>query len=308
MAKLRCSSPVIGDPNAPWFENSPDYKPSDRLRKLAAAGVVAVLIVPMKIGGKLSGLLSIRSRHPCLFEPSEVRLSQALAYQAMLAVQLMNFSRHSRISAVMNERERLARNLHDTLAQGFTGVIVQLEAAEDARLRGFNGEADEHAIRASELARESLQEARRVVRALRPQALEENNLCDALIILLEKMTAGTPMKSTLKVEGVPRDLPADLEENLLRICQEVLTNSLRHAGASNFEVRIRFGDVRVDIDLIDGGRGFDMMTPSEGYGLVGIRERVEMTGGEMDLFSAPGAGTSVNIHFAVPYGSEETME
>ena len=287
---------VIGDPEAKWYPTPEGYKPSETLDRLVAEGVVAVLIVPMKIGGKLAGLLSIRSTRSCLFQPSEVRLAQALAYQAMLAYQLMNLARQSRIAAVLNERERLARNLHDTLAQGFTGVIVQLEASEDARLRGLGEEANQHVVRASLLARESLQEARRAVRALRIQALEDNNLCDALTVLLEKMTAGTSIRSSLKVVGTPCDLTEELEENLLRICQEVLTNSLRHAKAATFTAHITFGPEAIQIHLWDDGCGFDFTASTDGSGLAGIRERVELMGGSLDLSSIPGSGTSVSIN------------
>ncbi len=290
---------VAGDPDAVWYPAQLDHAPSPVFQKLIADGVVAVLIVPMKIGGKLTGLLSIRSKKACLFQPSEVKLSQALAYQAMLAVQLMHLARQTRITAALNERERLARNLHDTLAQGFTGVIVQLEAAEDARLRGLASEADEHVIRASQLARQSLKEARRSIRALRPQALEDNNLCDALRSLLDGMTSGTSTKSSFKLHGNPRDLPEELEENILRICQEVLTNSVRHAAAKHFDVEITFEEEAVKIQLIDDGRGFDVTAPHEGYGLVGIRERVELMGGDLKHMSAPGLGTSVSIFFPI---------
>src|SRR6185295_11204348 len=118
------------------------------------------------------------TRRPML--PEEIEFAQTLANQAVLAMQLTRLSTEARDSAVIAERNRMARDIHDTLAQGFTGVIVQLEAAEDARLRGLAAEADEHLHRARDMARESLGEARRSVHALRPQALEENDLCEAL--------------------------------------------------------------------------------------------------------------------------------
>lgn len=136
----------------------------------------------------------------------------------------------SRQAAVLAERNRLARDIHDTLAQEFTGVIVQLEAAEDARAQSLGNEVMEHVRRARILARESLQEARRSVRGLRPQALEGQDLCGALDKLLRKMTEGTTLKTTMKVAGTLPLLPPDWEEHLLRICQEVLTNALRHGG------------------------------------------------------------------------------
>src|SRR5258708_39130096 len=125
----------------------------------------------------------------------------------MLAFQFSRFADASREAAVVAERNRLARDIHDTLAQGFTGVIVQLEAAEDARLRGLGPESDEHLRRAQVLARESLQEARRPVRALRPQALDGSTLCDAVEGLVERITTATATHAQFLPSGEPRRLP-----------------------------------------------------------------------------------------------------
>jgi len=186
----------------------------------------------------------------------------------MLAIQLMRLSQQSRQAAVAAERNRMARDIHDTLAQGFTGVIVQLEAAADATSQGLAKEAEEHLGRAGELARESLKEARRSVRALRPQALEEKELCEALEGLLKKMTAGTPSASEFILEGEPRKLPSEWDENLLRIGQEVLTNALRHAKGNHFLARIAFHPEEVRLELRDNGCGFNPAARNDGFGLL----------------------------------------
>jgi len=142
----------------------------------------------------------------------------------MLAIQLTRLSAQSRQSAVVAERNRMARDIHDTLAQGFTSVILQLEAVGEATSQRLAGKAGEHLTRASELAREGLREARRSVWALRPQTLEEKDLCEALKELIQKMTEGTSVQAHFTVQGEPRELPPEWEENLLRIGQEVLTN------------------------------------------------------------------------------------
>src|SRR5256885_10198025 len=129
----------------------------------------------------------------------------------------------------------MARDIHDTLAQGFTGVIVQLEAAEDAISCGSRKEADDHLHRASELARRSLTEARRSVHALRPQALQHGNFWDALKGIIKNTTAGTALHTTFELRGKLRDLPLVWEENLLHIGQEALTNALKYAHPHNFE-------------------------------------------------------------------------
>jgi signal transduction histidine kinase len=155
--------------------------------------------------------------------------------------------------------------------------------------------ASGHLERASQLARESLQEARRSVRALRPQALEENSLSIALNELLAKMTADTPITAKLTVDGEPRLLPQVWENNLLRIAQEVLTNALRHSQATEFCGRLSFGGREVGLHLRDNGIGFHPEEQHEGFGLQGIRERAETMAGKLAIQSEKGRGVSVSI-------------
>ena len=271
--------------------------------RLVAIGIVTVLMVPMLIAGRLEGAFVARftRRRPML--PEEIEFAQTLANQAVLAMQLTRLSAESRQSAVIAERNRMARDIHDTLAQGFTGVIVQLEAAEDARQRGLAPAADDHLRRARDMARESLREARRSVHALRPQSLEENDLCEALDAMFTKMTAGTALRSEFSFQGDPRSLPATWEEDLLHIGQEAITNVLRHAAAANFKARITFDRNHARLDFRDDGRGFDAVAKREGFGLRGMRERVKRMGGELVIRSAPGAGSAISV--TVPLGSVE---
>lgn len=277
-------------PSFPWRDH------------LLAMGVITILVVPMLVAGQVEGLIGIRFRHTREFRAEEIQLAQALGHQAMLAIQLMRLSRQSREAAVVAERNRMARDIHDTLAQGFTGVIVQLEAAADAHSDGLMKEANEHIARAGDLARGSLREARRSVQALRPQALEEKDLCGALEDLLKKMTIGTELRAELALEGIPKTLPALWGENLLRIGQEVLTNSLRHASASDFQARLSFMQDHVHLVLRDNGRGFDPARKHDGFGLVGIRERVEGMRGQLTIQSRQNEGTTISI--VLPYAEK----
>jgi len=126
--------------------------------RLLSLGVVTVLLIPMSVAGRLEGAIGLRFTQKRGFRTGEIELAQALANQAMLAMRLIRLSAESRESAVIAERNRMARDIHDTLAQGFTGVIVQLEAAADANSKGLAQEADAHLHRAGDLARESLRE------------------------------------------------------------------------------------------------------------------------------------------------------
>jgi signal transduction histidine kinase len=251
--------------------------------------------------------------------PTVARLVSLLAMGTMVGTVMLYIHRANRDSAIRSrllrqleeaqrdlaaraheagaqeERQRLARDIHDTLAQGFTGVIVQLEAAEDADQRGLVAEAGEHLRRARDMARESLREARRSVHALRPEALEENDLCEALDAMFTKMTAGAALRSEFSFQGDPCRLPGPWEEDLLHIGQEALTNVLRHAGATNFEARITFEREQTRLDFRDDGRGFDPARKRDGFGLVGMRQRVERMGGTLEIRSAPGEGSAICV-------------
>jgi signal transduction histidine kinase len=196
---------------------------------------------------------------------------------------------------VERERLRIARDLHDTLAQGLTGVIVQLQAAEDAHSRGLTPETTTHLKCARGLARDSLEEARRSVHSLRQQALEQKQLPDALAALLKRMTGGTDLRAKLIVEGGPRVLPADVEQNLLRIGQEALANVLKHASANQFTARLIFADELIRLEFRDDGCGFDQAKAHDGFGLIGMKERVEAMGGQLLIQSTTIEGTTISI-------------
>jgi signal transduction histidine kinase len=189
----------------------------------------------------------------------------------------------------------MARDIHDTLAQGFTGVIVQLEAAEDAVSCGCRREADQHLHRAGELARRSLSEARRSVHALRPQALEEHNLWNALKGTIRNTTVGTALRTTFAMQGKPPMLPQPWQENLLHIGQEALTNTLKYAHARNFETRLSYKAKKLRLELRDDGDGFKVGDRHDGVGLAGMRERVEQMGGELKITSSRGKGTKITV-------------
>src|SRR5438270_4131835 len=199
----------------------------ERGEYLKRIGTKRFLGVPLLVGGQVRGFVSIRHVDLASYRPEEIELTQALAHQVMLALQLNDFAEQGQRAAVFEERNRMARDIHDTLAQGFTGVIVQLEAAEDAISLGSRKEADNHSHRAGELARRSLSEARRSVHALRPQALQEHNFWDALKGTIKSTTAGTSIHTTFHSQGKIPELPATWQENLPHIGQVVLSQALK---------------------------------------------------------------------------------
>jgi signal transduction histidine kinase len=189
----------------------------------------------------------------------------------------------------------MARDIHDTLAQGFTGIVVQLQAAEDATAKGLKKDAQKHRQNACDLARESLVEARRSVHALRPQVLEDTFFWDALKGMIKQSTAGTPIHTTFRMRGYPRELPSLWQQNLLHIGQEALTNTLKYAHAGRFEARLNFNKKELRLELKDDGEGFTPTDRHDGFGLIGMRERVEQMGGTLTVISSPEQGTNVTV-------------
>jgi signal transduction histidine kinase len=283
------------------IEHDPDI--SEALREyLRSGGTRKFLRIPTLVGGQVRGFIGIRHEARPPYRPEEIELAQALAHQAMLAIQLNEFAEQSRQAAVLEERNRMARDIHDTLAQGFTGVIVQLEAAEDAIACCRRQEANQHLQRASGLARQSLNEARRSVRALRPQALQRRNFWEALKGTVKNTTAGTALHTKFELRGKLRELPLVWQENLLHIGQEALTNALKYAHPRNFETRLISSSKELRLELRDDGDGFKVKDRHDGFGLAGMHERVEQMGGELKIVSTRAKGTKVIV--TLPYNHE----
>src|ERR1700722_5064009 len=302
MGRLDVDPPQVRIENGqdnPWHDWQADAASHPRLsamvKRLAASGIITTLCVPLFVAGNVTGLISIRFRQNRAFRREEIELTRALSHQAMLAIQLMRLSQQSRQTAVIAERNRMARDIHDTLAQGFTGVIMQLEAAKGAAARGDQGDTATHIERAVDLARSSLGEARRSVRALRPRSLKDATLYMALEDLLKRMSDGIDLNAELRIEGEQRAIPPHWEEGLLRITQESLTNTIKHAQARNFRVTLNLRADEVALQLVDDGLGFDPQEEHDGFGLVGMKERADQIGGRFVIRSKRGVGTEILV-------------
>jgi PAS domain S-box-containing protein len=258
-------------------------------------GTKKFLTIPTLVGGQVKGFIGIRHTARPPYRPEEIELAQALAHQAMFALQLNEFADQSRLAAVLEERNRMARDIHDTLAQGLTGVIVQLQAADDAAAKGYKKDALHHLQSARELARAGLNEARRSVRALRPQALEDATFWEALQTVIKDATAGTGLHAEFQRRGKTRELSPLVQENLLHIGQEALTNTLKYAHATRFEARLSFNATEVRLELQDNGVGFKINGNHDGFGLTGMQERATQMGGALSVTSARGKGTKIVV-------------
>ena len=193
--------------------------------------------------------------------------------------------------AVLNERNRMAREIHDTLAQSFTGISLQLELAKD--LLETNPEtARERLSNAKDLAQEGIKEARRSVRALRSEAIELDSLDTALRRLLDKMLSAVNIRSEIVVEGQPYSIKSEIKVELYRIAQEAVTNILRYAQASEVCIQLFYETDTIYLQIKDNGIGFDI-TKSAGFGLLGMRERCDRLNGSLTIHSKSDRGTEI---------------
>ena len=286
---LFTKSPVICDDIEHDSRLAPEFR-----KYLISRGSKRFMTVPMFVSGELRGFIGIQHAEKGTYRADQIELTQALAHHVMLATHGQELVEQQRQAAILKERTRMARDIHDTLAQGFTGVIVQMEAAEEALMEEDPENAVRHVRRARKLARESLGEARRSVHALRPQALEKAGFADALKAIIKNTTVGTSLRSEFQLQGEPRELGPDVEENLLHIGQEALTNALRHARATKFQAQLSFGSEAVRLELSDNGDGFAIDgVNGDGLGLIGMKERAEQIGATVEVSTKPGAGTRI---------------
>jgi signal transduction histidine kinase len=280
-------------------------------------GVRSVLLLPLiaPAGGTI-GLLAVASRKRRI-PRSTVRACLTIGVQAALALENLRLVEEARKAGrqagVLRERQRMAHEIHDTLAQGFTSIVMNLEAAE-GDVPPSSTRAQHHLDQARLTARESLTEARRLVWALRPEPLENASLPEALGRLAQRWSEESGISAGATTTGTPCPLPSEVEAMLFRVAQESLNNARKHAeGASRVALTLSYMGETVALDVRDDGAGFDPAREygktrrdrdSGGFGLKGMRERVEGVGGFLSVESAPGEGSTLTVELpAVPCDS-----
>jgi signal transduction histidine kinase len=254
--------------------------------------------------GEVIGALQMGSTESNVYSQRHLGLAERVGNQIARAIENARLFQENRELGVLEERNRVAREIHDTLAQGFTGIVLQLEAAEQA-IEETPDEVSEHLGRAKGLARESLQEARRSVWDLVPRALEERSLDHALRDEVSEFAAAGRERATFSIDGTRRDLPTGVQRAVLRICQESLTNARRHAEAATVNVKLSFDPGAVHLEIRDDGRGFDpdaLHSTGErrGFGLIGMEQRARLLNGSLSLSSHEGEGTRIKV--TIPTG------
>ncbi|MFF1692662.1 sensor histidine kinase [Streptomyces sp. NPDC058257] len=294
---------------------------------LTAAAAIASFLLhgsPISPGSFIGPLLGAAMAiatvlgYEALYRESERRrqlIDELIATRAELAAA-------ERTAGTLAERERLAREIHDTLAQGLSSIQLLLRAAQRALPPG--SPAAPHIEQARAAAQDNLAEARRFVRALSPPDLERGSLAAALERLSVSASPGSDVHIQFTVSGTPTELPTPYEVALLRTAQSALANTVRHAGAGRAEITLSFMDTSVSLDVVDDGRGFDPASAPRasgesgesgesreggddgGFGLPAMRARARSLGGTLSVESAPGQGTAVAVTLPLPTGDVAT--
>jgi PAS domain S-box-containing protein len=260
------------------------------------AHIQSWLGVPLRVQERVIGIITLDRAKPGGYRAEEVRLATAFADQVALALENARLYQEAEQLAVMKERSRLARDLHDSVTQALYSMTLLAEAAQRLAGAGNLEQVRSYLTRLGEAALQSLKEMRLLVYELRPPILEKVGLVGALQQRLDAVEGRSGVETRLRVEGT-LELPAPVEEGLYRIAQEALNNALKHAAASLMTVWLRADGEQVELEVVDNGIGFDPETGSDrgGVGMLSMQERAERLGGSLSILSAPGSGTRVIV-------------
>lgn len=270
-----------------------------RLKKLVDGtdGLRYHASIPLYAHGRPLGVLNLASPDWRELSPEDLRLLHTIGDLLSIAIERARLFNQSLQLGAAEERNRLAREIHDTLAQGLAAVALQLEAADLLLAAGASANRVQPALQqALALTRTNLEEARRSVLDLRAAPLEGRTLVEALANLVETWAGRTQAQLHFEATGGGRPLPVRVEVGLFRIAQEALTNAIQHAQATHVTVLWVTTPVEARLTISDDGRGFDPAAiPPGRYGLVGLNERVRLLGGRLLLQSTPGTGTRLEV-------------
>jgi nitrate/nitrite-specific signal transduction histidine kinase len=276
---------------------APDVRQEPRYTFWSEAGETrSELTVPLKTKGGTIGVLNVESDQLNAFDESDMEVLQSLANQAAIAIENARLYEQAQQAAIVEERGRLARELHDSVTQSLYSLTLLAEAGQRLAKSGDVERAREYLNRLGEIGQQSLKEMRLLVYELRPLALREEGLVGALNQRLDAVERRAGVEAHLVIEG-KLELPENVEEALYRIAQEALNNALKHAAPTSVEVSIRADGKHVELEVADDGQGFDLDAAGTGggMGLISMRERAERLGGTLQVISATGEGTKVKV-------------
>jgi GAF domain-containing protein len=270
---------------APVAFNDAAQNPDLIQERVRRFDIRSLVIVPLMLGSEILGVLGIHNTERESWTEDEISLARAFGHQATLALQLTRLATKAREGAVLQERNRLAREIHDTLAQGFAAIRMQLELA-----RGDPAAAGEALALANKIAEENMVEARRSMAVL---IAERPSLMASLSAAIEGVRRLGQTRVVAQIDAAPEP-PPEVAHELLRICQEAMLNAVRHAEASTVCITLSaMPGLGVRIGVADDGKGFDPGAVTKGFGLAGLRDRASAIDADLTIVSEPGAGTEV---------------
>jgi signal transduction histidine kinase len=259
-------------------------------------GYSSILAVPLRRGGTLIGSLSLRFRAERCLDTKEIDLAQSLTDQVALLVSLAQRAEEKEMAAVLEERNRMAGEMHDTVAQGLAALIVRIDMAMP-KLGQDASEARSHLETAAKLARETLLQARRAVWNLGGATREERDLARALERLAQEGSSNGVVGIETRIDGELPELPYQVSDNLFQIAREAVANALRHAEAQTIKVTLTVNPGDLRLDITDDGRGFVTLPQvvRRGFGLGIMEKRAKSMGGDYSLTSRLGQGAAISV-------------
>ncbi len=280
--------------NSPHLATDTRTEPADIQAIARAAGIESVVDVPITVAGRTFGLFGVGWRERRGISEAEVRLASALAQQAAVAIENARLYQRAQVAASLEERQRLARELHDSVSQALYGISLGTRTAR-ALLDKDPSRASEPLDYVGTLAEAGLAELRALIFELRPESLAT----EGLVAALEKQFAALHARHGITVDPqlcLEPDLRLDLKEVLYRVGQEALHNTVKHARANHVTVRLAHEGGRVVLEIQDNGIGFDTSSEFPGHlGLRSMAERTSRVGGVLEIESAPGSGTKITL-------------
>ena len=258
-------------------------------------GLVSLLVVPLKVDTKVIGILNILNK-PGELTQEDMRIIDLFADQAAIIIEHVRLQYQAEQLAVLEERQRLARELHDSVTQALYSVTLYADAARMAFSAQKWEALGSNLQEVRNMAREAMYDMRLLVFELRPFMLETEGLASALRARLAAVEGRSGLKTQVFVEE-ERRLPIVIEEELYRIAQEGLNNVVKHAEATQVQIQLKYDENTVLLEMIDDGKGFEPETVSQsgGFGLQGIQERVQQLGGTLKIESVPFSGTRLSV-------------
>jgi signal transduction histidine kinase len=287
-----------GEPLNIDIERDPYIFTPSAIEYLRSRGHRSSFVLPLLFGGRTVGFIVLGFDHRDPVNLQRGEQLNALAQQATLAIELTRLGRSAQEAAVLVERNRIGQEIHDGLAQAFTGILMQLGAAEELDAPARSARLAQIFSRVSDLAREGLAEARRSVMALRPDQTRRGGLELALRQLAERSTVPGRVTCTFEGGGEATGLPPEHEHELLRIAQEAVSNAVRHGEPHLVRVSLTGESAYWMLAVSDDGRGMQQQPEHcarQGFGLTSMRERAQAIGGEWKITSGAGAGTRVSV-------------